>query len=283
MKEELSLTLPTEQLAALIRLQVESIVNDDATEAPCESGSAERVVVGTESPIASQASNPTYGDECVASDSRGVGVALLPHLDVASGVAKQSAPLGTHSKPTEPPPAPSKDLTMPPAPAPTAEPVDSLVTTKDDAVSVDAESVGNAEKHTQKSADSSHIPSESQGLSSRVDPTASVSVIGRSQSSSSLASQDGGGGISSAHAGVEDSSTSSQTLRPPAEDASPQEVLDYEEYLKETEKIDKECRAARRVFEQRIQKHKIIQVKLLLRCRDVMTCWHYRKRAKRIC
>lgn len=46
----------------------------------------------------------------------------------------------------------------------------------------------------------------------------------------------------------------------PDSDATPEELADFAELLREIEKIDKDCRAARRVFEQRIQKHKIIQV-----------------------
>jgi hypothetical protein len=46
----------------------------------------------------------------------------------------------------------------------------------------------------------------------------------------------------------------------PDEDALPEELADYHIYVKEIEAIEKESRAARRVFEQRIQKHKIIQM-----------------------
>ena len=45
----------------------------------------------------------------------------------------------------------------------------------------------------------------------------------------------------------------------PDEDASATEVADYHAYLKEMEAIEKESQPARRVFEKRIQKHKIIQ------------------------
>lgn len=50
------------------------------------------------------------------------------------------------------------------------------------------------------------------------------------------------------------------TIPRPDADASPEELADFTELLREIEKIDKECRAAKRVFEQRIQKHKITQV-----------------------
>lgn len=61
----------------------------------------------------------------------------------------------------------------------------------------------------------------------------------------------------------ESNKSDNQTLIPrPDSDASPEELSDFAELLREIEKIDKECRAARRVFEQRIQKHKIIQVQI---------------------
>lgn len=49
----------------------------------------------------------------------------------------------------------------------------------------------------------------------------------------------------------------------PDDDATAEELSDFTELLREIEKIDKECRAAKRVFEQRIQKHKITQVNFL--------------------
>jgi len=59
------------------------------------------------------------------------------------------------------------------------------------------------------------------------------------------------------------SPTTSKTSRfevpVPGDDASPVALANYQAYLKEIEAIEKESRAARRVFEQRIQKHKIIQ------------------------
>ena len=85
-----------------------------------------------------------------------------------------------------------------------------------------------------------------------VDKAAAV-VAGRSPSSSSLVSLEGGGGGVTGLDAV-------PPVPPPGEDASTEEIQSYEMYLKENEKIDKECRAAKRVFEQRIQKHKIIQV-----------------------
>ena len=48
-------------------------------------------------------------------------------------------------------------------------------------------------------------------------------------------------------------------LPPPGDNATVEELANYEKYLKDVEAIDKESRAARRAFEQRIQKHKIIQ------------------------
>lgn len=50
------------------------------------------------------------------------------------------------------------------------------------------------------------------------------------------------------------------TIPRPDSDATTEELTDFTELLREIEKIDKECRAAKRVFEQRIQKHKITQV-----------------------
>jgi hypothetical protein len=57
---------------------------------------------------------------------------------------------------------------------------------------------------------------------------------------------------------------------PPSEDAAEGQAQDYTELLKATEKVEKDSRAARRVFEQRINKHKEIQASLY----KVDMCYH---------
>jgi hypothetical protein len=189
MKQELSLTIPTDQLALLIQHQVDAVLNTNGLPHPL-------------SPAPTPAEAPS-SDPIVKE--------LMPPPSTTAA---------------EPPPVTEDPSLLPPTPAP-ATPLE---------------------------PPPPELHSPRHDLSSRSDETNPPPAAGPSDPSPPS------GPCDETNC---DSSTLDDIPRPDS-DATPEELVDFTELLRELEKIDKECRAARRVFEQRIQKHKIIQVTSLL-------------------
>lgn len=231
MKQELNLILPTDQLATLIRLQVESIEGAqkemwnaklESTDSSSETtGAHDRLV--TTSTATTDDNNVTEPINFQAVSQRSPDMHILAE-GVVENVAMQ---LSSESD------RPTIDGDQ------IAESASEIVGTVKEDLGIFLSEASQSAVDALKSTDVEH--------SNQQDVVESVSTT-------SLVSMD----VNAVASGLDEAAI---IIRPPGEDASPEEIIDYEEYLKENEKIDKECRAAKRVFEQRIQKHKIIQVR----------------------
>lgn len=199
MKQELNLTIPTDQLAELIQRHVDAVLQLNETNAifssappatPLQAETLENIVIVTDLPaekidthhISSAAPLPLDGTQTDAQCSKQEPEVLSPRLDLASKSDDHSHIATIHSH------------------------------GQDDPFS---------------SEDSSHRHSKSPDDPSHPTVVADASKL---------------------------------EIPKPGTDASPEELADFTELLRELEKIDKDCRAAKRVFEQRIQKHKLILV-----------------------
>jgi hypothetical protein len=207
MKQELNLTIPTDQLAVLIQHHVDAVLHTNGVNPtpapappppPLQAEAPEILPTPTDLPAQEISTTPI---------SPAVAPAPLP---VGDAQAVQQRPSQHESEVL----SPRLDLAS-----------------KSDDLSHVATIHGQGHGHSQPSDDSGHRHSKSPD-----DPSLPSAAV--------------------------DPNPSKLEIPKPDSDASPEELADFTELLRELEKIDKECRAARRVFEQRIQKHKIIQVPL---------------------
>jgi hypothetical protein len=226
MKQELNLTIPTDQLALLIQHHVDAVLHPIPTP-----------------PAPAPVAPPLAALPAVA----------LLQLEAAEILPSPTNPPAepTDTPRTAPPPPPLPPLALSPTPLPRPDPAPPSSQHEQQ-----LEALSPRLDLSSKSDDLSHVvPIHSQGHSQSQGASEDNSQnhsqrLSKSPDDPSLAAGVGAGADSG----------SLLDIPKPDSDASPEELSDFAELLRELEKIEKECRAARRVFEQRIQKHKIIQV-----------------------
>jgi hypothetical protein len=237
MKEELGLTLPTEKLSSLIRLQVESVGGG--------SGSGSGVLGET----SSQKSETT---DCVS-------VAVLNPIGATSSASSNVVELAAPPNSVD---RSSNEQIGTDAPSSAEEGAAVIPAMQlSHGVGIPGGSLDEGAGHLGATKEESAGGPLDEPTPLKASNSADLEQSGERDvvqlsNTSSLVSMDIGAVTSSL--ALDDAVCA---VQPPGEDASPEEIMDYQEYLKENEKIDKESRAAKRVFEQRIQKHKIIQVR----------------------
>mmetsp|Transcript_149 Transcript_149/g.263 ORF Transcript_149/g.263 Transcript_149/m.263 type:complete len:1094 (+) Transcript_149:111-3392(+) len=324
MKEELNLTIPTEQLSTLIQLQVNSVAQLDSSREDDLEGGGEETGSGNSSTqydetllLAAAGYGITVtdasesGDDCrnkmnTAPSASGVDTSATNIMDgsgqeleqiravtpasfsshptpasvSSSGAADEQllktpspglppvhpnsmartteSPVHLHPHDTTPTPAGASAAgslaTLRPGRDESADSINSTTSAGSQTVTADSNPISPA---SMLEGDRSRVSPESSHVSATGSPLdrSEHNTITQSTSNNSLSSLDTGGH----RGGACDMLEPIPEVPPPGEDASEAEVQDYAEYLKETEKIAKECRAAKRVFEQRIHKHKVIQ------------------------